>query len=1538
MDLYSLLNYFSSNGVKLSAYGGALEVDAPEGTITPDISHSVTQHKAELISLLQQYSDISNANVDRLPSVIPQPEDRYKPFPLTDMQHAFWVGRSGALELGEVANHGYYEIESHDLDLERLNWALQQLIDRHDMLRAIVLPDGQQQVLEKVPPYQIEVLDLRSQSDSVVKARISDIRHRMSHQVLPADQYPLFEFRATRLNEGKVRLHISYDLQIFDAWSLFRLFDEWFQLYQSSTVELDPLEISFRDYVLTEQSLRNTQQYQQSQDYWLNRLETLPPAPDLPLAKRPTDLQHHRCRRYEGGLEKSVWQTLKQKAAQVGLTPSGVLLAAFSEVLAVWSKAPRFTINLALFNRLPMHPQVSHILGDFTSVTLLEADHSVPKSFASQAVQLQQQLWKDLEHRYFSGVRVVRELSRQQGAAPSAMPVIFTSTLGFSSLGQETRTFSHFGKLIYGISQASQAWIDVQVWEEKSTLTFNWDVVEELFPQGLIDDMFSAYCRFLQKLATSESAWTETIHQLASSHQLNQRSKLNATSTLIPDVTLHQLFIEQVKLKGKKDAVISSRRHLTYQEVYELSNQVGHRLRALGVRPNQLVAIVMEKGWEQIVAVMGILLAGAAYVPINPELPQERLFYLLKNSGAHIVLTQSWLEQVQYPSKIHCLDVDDTEQFSLVNELTEPLEAVQGPDDLAYVIYTSGSTGNPKGVMITHRNVVNVVVNTNQRFQVNASDRILALTALNHDLSVYDIFGLLSTGGAIVLPDTASVKDPAHWISLLQQHQVTLWNSVPAMMEMLVHHADSHSTNLPDSLRLAILGGDWLPVSLPNQLRSLVPHIQILSIGGPTETTIWNIGYLIKDVDPNWQSIPYGQPMANSRYYILNDALEDCPVWVPGQMYCAGVQLAKGYWQDQEKTQSYFIQHPRTGERIYRTGDLGRYLPNGNIEFLGRVDFQIKLRGYRIEAGEVEAALMQHPAIKNAVVTTLKDFHKNQSLVAYIVLKADEKSDLLKAEQADSSKHLQQWQDLVRAGHKQAEQTFWTLDRPTFSAYWKYQNHLYLISVCKALRHLGIYQSLGEAYTLDEIIVQCQIASRYRKWLLRALKALIKAGWLEQEGPHFKNIADLPVTISQPLTADIKSSLSCSDEFMQNWISLMPNEPLEELAAVITEKIHSAEIYTSDETQRIYQLMFADCNAIAKATMSNYLEALEPNQPLRILEVGGGYGSTATHLLPLLPSDRTTYVFTDISNFFLQKAKECFANYSFIEYNRLDLEKDPYQQGYEPHSFDIIVAATVLHNTRSIEESLRHIRALLAPNGLLLAVEKTKFHPAFDLNMGLQQGFERFEDKALRSEHPVPSKEQWQNILSHLGFENSTFLNQSDSIADDIGFDVLVAQGPSSVKQFQSGKIQDFLGKKLPAYMVPHQFVLLETLPLTANGKVDRLSLRTLNGLRSQSKATYVAPQNNVEKLIASVWQEILQIERIGSQDNFFTLGGDSLQATQVLSRLREKLKINLSVQRLLETPTLAALAESIEQFQQITQKLQAPIDGVSSQRMEIKL
>lgn len=929
-------------------------------------------------AIAQAKSQQSPEPLISVPAIAPDPQNRYKPFPLNEMQQAYWIGRNSFFEMGNVAIHGYVEIESDELDLERFVLAWQRVVERHDMLRAIVLPNAQQQILENVPAYKIEVLDLRSLAPEAAREQLAAIRDRLSHQVLPLDRWPLFEICASQISDRRIRLHISIDALCIDGWSFQILFGDLVQFYRNPNTAIAPLQLSFRDCVLASIALENSPFYQQSLDYWRNRLKTLPPAPELPLAKHPNSLTQPRFKRWSDRLDLQTWQRLKTRTARARLTPTGLLLAAYAEVLALWSKTPRFTLNVPRFNRLPLHPQVEEIIGEFASFTLLEVDNSKPESFEVRAKRLQEQLWQDLEHQYVSGVRVLRELAQAQGTTSALMPVVFTIDPQ-NAPGEDSSIFSliqELGELVHIIGQTPQVWIDAQFTETAQGLSFSWDAVEELFPQGLIDDMFDAYCRLLQRLANEEAAWQGTA-------QLQQQAVANGIEAPIPDALLHELFAQQVASRSHKAAVITSTRTLTYEGLYLRSNQVAHRLRKLGARPNQLVAVVMEKGWEQIVAVLGILASGAAYLPVDAALPKERLWYLLENGEVEIVLTQSQLNQrLEWPENVRLLCLDTEE---LVAESSEALESVQEPEDLAYVIYTSGSTGLPKGVAIAHRGLVNAIAQTNQVFNVGECDRAIAVTALHHDMSVYDIFGILAAGGAIVIPDAAQRLDPSHWAQLMVKERVTIWNSVPPMMEMLLDYAAGRSEVLPECLRWAFLGGDWIPVTLPERLRAIVEKCRVVSVGGPTETTLWNIWYPVETVDPSWKSIPYGSPIANTRYYILNERLEDCPVWVAGEMCCAGVGLTKGYWRNEEKTRASFLTHPVTGDRLYRTGDLGRYLPDGNIEFLGREDFRLKIRGFRIEAGEIEAALNEHPAVKASIVTAFGENHSQKRLVAYIV-------------------------------------------------------------------------------------------------------------------------------------------------------------------------------------------------------------------------------------------------------------------------------------------------------------------------------------------------------------------------------------------------------------------------------------------------------------------------------------------------------------------------------------------------------------------------
>ncbi len=925
--------------------------------------------------------EAESAAAEALPPMKVAPQERHEPFALTEVQEAYWMGRSAAFELGRTATHVYLELEYSGLDVPGVQRAWQRLVERHEMLRMVVHRDGRQQILrsEDLPPYEIQLLDLRQTAAADAEQALEELRLRMAHQVHPADKWPLFEIRATHVPEGRTRLHLSFDLLVADAWSLRLVAVELARLYEHPETALPPIAASFRDYVVHTPVVEQTQLYRRAQAYWEERLPTLPPAPNLPLAKSPTEVKEPRFKRRSSTLPAPKWEAIKERAAALGLTSSGLLLAAWSEVLARWTQEPRFCLNLPLFNRLPVHPEINDVVGDFTTVTLLEVDAASAPTFEERAKRLQGRLFNDLDHRAYSGVKVLRKLAQRRGGPPRAlMPVVFTSTLGLPQRRQSALLDQE--RVLFGISQTPQVWLDHQVFEAGGALVFNWDAIDELFPAGMLDDMLASYCALLERLAAGAQAWQQPVVVELPQAQQRRRTEANATAWDVPRGLLQAPFEAHARARPQAIAVEAVDRAVSYGELELRANALARALRDGGAQPNQLVAVVMEKGWEQVVAVLGILKSGAAYLPLDPALPKERLLQLLATSQAQQLVTQPSVEpRLEWPAAV--------KRHLVCAQLpaeVPPLPPAQTPEDLAYVLFTSGSTGVPKGAMVPHRGAYNTVTDINERFGVGPSDKAMALSSLSFDLSVYDLFGMLSAGGTLVMPDPAGVKDSQHWAARVRRHGVTVWNTVPTLMGLL--------TEIPavepfPSLRLVLLSGDWVPVKLPDRVRALAPSARVVSAGGPTETSIWSVAYPIGEVDPSWKSIPYGRPLRNQTLHVLDRDLEPCPEFVPGQLYIGGLGVGLGYFRDEERTRSSFLAHPKTGETLYRSGDLCRWLPDGNLEILGREDFQVKIRGNRVELGEIEAALARHPELHAAVVVATGDPKGDRRLVLYAVPK-----------------------------------------------------------------------------------------------------------------------------------------------------------------------------------------------------------------------------------------------------------------------------------------------------------------------------------------------------------------------------------------------------------------------------------------------------------------------------------------------------------------------------------------------------------------------
>ena len=1434
------------------------------------------------------------------PAAAPSPEDRFLPFPLSDMQQAYLIGRSPMLELGGVGCHFYLEAESGTLDLTRYDRAWNSLIARRDMLRTVILDSGVQQVLEETPPFRVERIDLRGLPADVREQRLLETRRALDHEVPAVDQWPPFRIVASILKDDLVRIHFSFDLLISDFRGINTLLMELGEFYRDPEAALPEPEFTFRDYRLAEEAYRKTPAHQQAKQYWLDRLDTLPPAPKLPLARRPSEIGTPRFTRRSRRLPAETWRRLRERAAADDLPPTGVLLAAFALTIGFFSAKPRFTLNLTLFNRLPVHPQVQDIVGEFTSNSLLEVDLERPLPFGRRAAQLWKQLWKDMEHRSFSGVQVLRELARSGRAGEPRMPVVFTSALGLDAAENNGPVPTGLGREIYSISQTPQVWLDHQVFAVGDELLLVWDAVEELFPPGLLDDMFSVYTDLLERAAEDE-IWSLVRPLRPPQRQRELRAEVNATEAPFLPRPLYAPFLERAARCGDRTAVAAPDRRLTYDALERRSRRVRDLLRGAGEGSGRLVAVVMEKGWEQAVAILGVLRAGAAYLPVDADTPEHRLRVLLQDGAVSTALTQRRLvKRFARPEGVSLHAVDE------LPEAEGPADAdadVSG-DDLAYVIYTSGSTGRPKGVMISHGAALNTVLDINRRFGVDEKDRISAISRLGFDLSVYDIFGALAAGAVLVVPGPEQALDPVAWLDLIRSEEITVWNSAPALARLLVDAAEQAGEDTALPLRLALVSGDWIPLDLAQRLKRRAPDVRVIGLGGATEASIWSNFHEIDAVDPSWTAIPYGRPLANQQLAVLDRNFADRPEWVPGELFIAGAGLSLGYWNDPEKTADRFVTHPASGRRLYRTGDLAGYLPNGEVEFLGREDMQVQVRGLRVEPGEIETALKNTPGVRDAAVTARRGSpHADARLTAFVVGDGTADTDIFRRETAEAPLVAARRRIMAEAPALLDNIRPAALDPDRFLPAWERFCGLYLAAARTAFEQLGILS--GAPSREEDMVVRAGVAPRYGGWMRRAAKALRRAGLIRRDDQGRLSPGDP----APDLEASLAACLADGEElgFDASETELLART-VRNLAGILKEDIHSAELYADQGLPGLYRKLFGAGNRLLAEIVRAAAESSPPDAPLRVLEVGAGYGSAAEHILPAAPPDRTRYVFTDISRFFLSRAATTFAEFPFVDFALLDLDRDPLLQGQPLHGYDLIIASNMFHDVKDVRRSLRRAASLLAPAGLLVMLEETRFHTPFDLTMGLQQGFDGFSDDDLRREHPLLSRQAWKDALVEQGFSDAAVVCGPETVEGRLGVDVIVARAPDTALHFQPEVLRRRLLDRLPAYMAPERMVLLEELPLNASGKVDRKALAAAND-EGPAKSKGPAPQTPTEKAVAAVWSELLSLPRVGVQDNFFTVGGDSLLALQLASRLKQRFAVDIPLHDLLQAPTIAAQA-----------------------------
>ncbi|NLG47936.1 MAG: amino acid adenylation domain-containing protein [Gordonia sp.] len=887
-------------------------------------------------------------------------------FPLAPMQHAYWVGRTGAADLGGVAAHLYVEFDGEGLDPERLAAAAEALAHRHGMLRARFGSDGRQQVLPQLSRPALTVDDLRGSTVADVDHALTVRRESKSHQVLDVAAGVVFDLTLTLLPGGRHRLHFDIDMLAADAMSYRTLLRDLVALYDGQT--LPPLTVEYRDY-LKIRAQQPDPARDADRDWWSQRLADLPGAPVLPsrpAGQRTSDTPQ--VVRMNHWLTPDAREGLLSAARQHGVTPAAVVAAVYAASVGAWSSSPTFLLNVPLFQRMPVHPEIDAVSGDFSSSILVDVDLRILTepgrgSVLDLARDLGRRMHEAASHSAYGALDVLRDLGRSRGETVLA-PVVFTSALGLGELFADD-VYARLGRPAHLISQGPQVLLDAQVTEVDGGLLTNWDVRIDQFPDGVVEAMFAHFSATLDRLALADSVagWqAEALPQLPAD-QRAIRCAVNDTGVPASGRVLHEGFFAVADQDPNRTALLWRDGTLTYGELARQALAVAAALRFAGVAPGDAVGIQLGKGYRQVIATLGVYAAGAVWIPVSADQPAARRTAILQTGECALLLTDGVID----PESV------DVPILKLADALVaQPLSGphLPDPEDVAYVLFTSGSTGVPKGVEVPHRAAMNTIDDVNARFGIGRDDRSLTVAALEFDISVYDIFGLYSAGGAVIAVGADDAKDPEAWRDLLVEHRASVLTCVPSALDMLLTLAETgDGTGLGDSLRAVLLGGDWVGADLPGRLAVLAPGARFAGLGGATEIAIHGTVCEVSQPPAHWTSVPFGTPLNNVACRVVSELGTDCPDWVTGELWVGGDGVAHGYRNEPQRTAERFVQFE--GRRWYRTGDLARYWPDGTVEFLGRADNQVKIRGFRVELGEIEGALRTVDAVRHAVAVLL---------------------------------------------------------------------------------------------------------------------------------------------------------------------------------------------------------------------------------------------------------------------------------------------------------------------------------------------------------------------------------------------------------------------------------------------------------------------------------------------------------------------------------------------------------------------------------------
>ncbi|MFC4307450.1 amino acid adenylation domain-containing protein [Steroidobacter flavus] len=1415
------------------------------------------------------------------------------------------------------------------LDLPALERSVAELIRRHESLRTSFRTVHGSPVAVIAPPesFALTVIDLSAMQAEPRESRARQLIEAEAQFVFDLTVGPLLRVSLMKLTELRHVLLLTVHHVISDGWSLGILNRELSELYAAFSNKqpspLPELPVQYADYAIWQRQWLQGEVLQEHLQYWREQLRGAPPHLQLPTDRPRPAIESFRGAVLNFSVDTGTHSALKELARGEDATLFMVCLAAYQILLSRWSGQKDVVVGSPVAGRT--QAQTEDLIGLFVNLLALRTELSGNPTFRELLGRVREATLGAYAHQELPFEKLVEELRPERNLAQQS---IIQVMLALNNFPKEALNLSGL-KWTRTAAQWTTTHFELTLFLSESAdgLAGTFEYATDLFDAGTIERMALHFRTLLGAIVANPDCRIGQLELLGQAERRQVLERFNDTLQPFPrGRLLHQLVEAQAERAPEALAIVCGEEQLTYSQLHQRANQLA-RLLAPCVKPDDRVGLYVERGAEMIIGMLGILKAGAAYVPLDPSYPAARLAYLVRDSEPVVLLTQSRLQKTlpESTARVVLLDAMDGPIQSASDTNVDPASPQLREHHLAYVVYTSGSTGAPKGVMVEHRNVVNLVHWHCQVFELRAGERSSCVATVGFDAAVWEIWSPLSVGATLVIAPPEVSRAPETLLPWWEAQRLDV-SFLPTPMAEFVLSRNSANPRL----RTLLVGGDRLRHRPASATFALVNNY------GPTESTVVATSGRIRDDDA---VLHIGRPIANTQIYILDEYLQPVPIGVSGEIYIGGAGVARGYLNRPELTHRQFIDNPfgATGtSRLYRSGDLARWLPDGSIEFQGRNDRQVKVRGFRIELAEIEAQLLEHAQVDHAVVLAREDAPGEKRLVAYIV--GNRKVEALQSsDEADTTPRTAAVGEIVGEWQTIYEETYGTQlqTAPSFvgwnSSYTdlpipEAQMQEWLDCTVERIRALKPRRLLeigcGVGLLVQQLAPQCEeyigadfsaaAIDRLQQWVssrsdLRHVQLRCRAASELRDFPsgHFDTVVLNSVVQYFPDMEYLVSVLQDAVRLLAPGGRIFVGDVrdlglLEMFHSAVQLSKAAATISAGQLKRRIPRAIAQDKELVIDA---QFFRALPGRLP-------GIAGAEVQLKRGRALNELTRYRYDAI----LRKGEEA-DSVALVETQPWQAGPDfltSFMDGLVDRHWPAVRLTSVPNARLSRDAAVQTLLATgedrLEASTLRRQLNDTEPHgvdPELFWSWGETYGYDVTVSPAAQGCFDVQFVDRGRVESSRppaaLRLDSATNWNaySNDPLA-------------SGFRQQLIPKLREHLHGRLPEHMIPTAWMVLKQLPLTPNGKVDHDALPNPQG-RPEEVGEYIAPATQVERILCGIWEQLLQVDQVGVQDNFFELGGHSLHGMKLIAKVSEQLDVRLSAIALFQYPTVRLMAETIE-------------------------